>query len=98
MAAPIFIGDEVSAAGYRLAGIRIRTPEPKELLEVVNWACKQSPLVMITTEFAAMLPASERERFLSQLSPPLVEVPDIRNKTAGSELTRRMRAQLGVLE
>lgn len=98
MAAPIFIGDEVSAAGYRLAGVRIRTPGPIEVLEVITWACRQSPLVMITTEYAAMLSASDQDHLLSQLTPALVVVPDIRSKTAEGELARRMRAQLGVLE
>jgi vacuolar-type H+-ATPase subunit F/Vma7 len=98
MAAPIFIGDEVNAAGYRLAGVRVRTPNPDDILDVIKWASSQSSLVMLTPEYAAMLSDSAHDHFLSQESPPVVVVPDIRASKHKDELANRLRSQLGVLE
>lgn len=98
MAAPIFIGDEVNAAGYRLAGVRVRTPNPDDILDVIKWASAQSSLVMLTPEYAAMLSDSDHDHFLSQESPPVVVVPDIRASKHKDVLANRLRSQLGVLE
>ena len=98
MAVPIFIGDEVNAAGYRLAGVRVRTPASEDILNVITWACSQSSLVMMTPEYAAMLSDSDHDHFLSQESPPVVVVPDIRATKHVEDLANRLRAQLGVLE
>ena len=98
MAAPIFIGDEISAAGFRLAGVRIRTPLPEDLLKVFEWSCNNAPLILITSEFAAMLPTDEYERFVSQESPAVLVVPDIRAKATVEDLNTRLRTQLGIVE
>lgn len=98
MTAPIFIGDEINAAGYRLAGVRVRTPDPDDILDVITWASSQSSLVMLTPEYAAMLSDSDHDSFLSQESPPVVIVPDIRATKHVEDLASRLRSQLGVLE
>ena len=98
MTAPVFIGDEISAAGFRLAGVRTRTPLPEDLLRVIQWACNNAPLILITSEFAAMLPTREYERFVSQESPAVLIVPDIRAKTTVEDLNTRLRSQLGIVE
>jgi len=98
MTAPGFIGEEISAAGFRLAGVRIRTPLPEDLSRVIEWACNNAPLILITSEFAAMLPASEYERFVSQESPAVLVVPDVRTKTTAENLNMRLRTQLGLTE
>ena len=98
MTAPVFIGDEISATGYRLSGVRTRTPEPNETLEVLTWACEHAPLVMITAEYAAHLTSADSEHFLSRISPPVVVVPAIRSQASGKALANRLRAQMGVLE
>ena len=98
MSAPVFIGDEISAAGYRLAGLQVRTPTAEDLPEVIHWACQQAPLVLISSAYAALLPKADTERLLSQVSPPVVLVPEIGSTQPGRELAMRMRAQLGVLE
>lgn len=98
MAAPVFIGDEVTAAGFRLAGVRIRTPSAEDLPAVLAWARRNASLVLITEQFAALLASTQRAQLLVQLQPPVVVLPDIREKTPLQELATQLRAQLGVLE
>jgi hypothetical protein len=62
MAAPVFLGDEVSAAGYRLGGALVRTPLPGAELSVFEWACLAAPLVLVTAEVAARLPQARLAR------------------------------------
>jgi len=98
MKVPVFIGDEVSAAGFRLAGVRIRTPVPPHLPAVLDWARKNSSLIMITAEYLSMLNTDEQQQLVSQLVPPVAVVPDIRMKTPVVDLSTQMRSHLGVLE
>lgn len=98
MSAPVFIGDEVSAAGFRLAGVRVRTPSDDQILPTLEWASKQACLIMITPEFLDVLSPEDKERFLQQLLPPVVAVPDINGNYQVEDLTTSLRAQLGVLE
>ena len=98
MLAPVFIGDEVTAAGFRLAGVRIRVPETTELPRVVEWAKNNASLIFLTAQFAAMLGQDQQNVLLSQLDPPVVIIPDIRSATPVQDLATQLRAQLGVLE
>jgi vacuolar-type H+-ATPase subunit F/Vma7 len=98
MAAPVFIGDEVTAAGFRLAGVRIRTPLQGELAAVLDWASRSSSLIYITAEYAATLDPEQQNQLFSQIQPPVVVIPDIRSNTPVQDLATRLRAQLGVLE
>ena len=98
MVAPVFIGDEVTAAGFRLAGVRIRTPETDELPRVVDWANDNTSLIFITAEYAARLSQDQQISLLSQQDPPVVVIPDIRSNTPVQDLATQLRAQLGVLE
>ncbi|MGK7909346.1 MAG: V-type ATP synthase subunit F [Synechococcus sp.] len=97
MSAPIFIGDEISAAGFRLAGVETRTPNPDELPNLIKWACVNTSLLLITAEYAAMLSAAERQRLLCQEMPLVVTISDICAKTPLPDLVTELRSQLGVL-
>ena len=96
MVAPVFIGDEVTAAGFRLAGVRIRTQE--ELSRILVWAKNNTSLIFITAEYAAKLNQEQQTGLLSQQDPPVVVIPDIRSNTPMQDLATQLRAQLGVLE
>ena len=98
MAAPVFIGDEVTAAGFRLAGVRVRTPLAEELPTVLAWAKRNTSLILITGECMAMLDEETRAGLVSQLEPAVVVVPDIRVKTPIHDLATQLRSQLGVLD
>ena len=98
MSAPLFIGDEITAAGFRLAGVRIRTPDESELPRMLDWAAENALLIYITAEYVALLDEERRNRLLTRLQPPAVVIPDIRSRAPVQDLATQLRAQLGVLE
>jgi vacuolar-type H+-ATPase subunit F/Vma7 len=98
MSTPVFVGDEVSAAGFRLAGLRVRVPNDDDLIATIEWACGRAPLVLIGAETAQRLSAAELDEYLSRLSPPVVIVPDVRGAAAPPDIAKRLRQQLGMLE
>jgi vacuolar-type H+-ATPase subunit F/Vma7 len=98
VAAPVFIGDEVTAAGFRMAGVRIRTPLEGELPALLEWANRETSLIYITAEYAATLSGEQQSVLYAQIRPPVVVIPDIRSNTPVQDLATRLRAQLGVLE
>lgn len=99
-AAPFFIGDEITAAGYRLAGAQVMTPahDPDTIAAALKQAQTQAGFVLLTQEYAQALPAAALDAALAVLTPPLVIVPDARNRAPLADISARLRAQLGVEE
>jgi vacuolar-type H+-ATPase subunit F/Vma7 len=95
---PVYIGDAVSAAGYRLAGLRVHVPDTAGLLEQIEQACADAPLVLLGADLAGQLPVAELDRLLSRVTPAVVVVPDVRGRSELPDLATRLRQQLGVLE
>jgi vacuolar-type H+-ATPase subunit F/Vma7 len=95
---PVYIGDAVSAAGFRLAGLRIHVPDTTELVMQIEQAATDAPLVLLGADLAAQLPVAELDRLLSAVTPAVVVVPDVRGQADLPDLANRLRQQLGVLE
>jgi len=93
---PIFIGDETSAAGYRLAGLRTRSPRAEELLETFRWACGETGLLLLGVAQARQLPAEELAQAVQRLQPQILIVPDIQQQIPMRDLPVRIRTQLGM--
>lgn len=99
MERPLFIGDETTAAGYRLAGVAVRSPEPAATPDTLARARAEAPpLILLTAEYAGFLDAAERERLLSDARPPIQLVTDAGGRVAVPDLAARIRAQVGVGE
>lgn len=98
MSLPVYIGDEVSAAGFRLAGLQVRVPEADELMATLRRAAEDSPLMLISARIAQQLPAEELNELLAGVSPAVVIVPDVLGQAPMPDLATRLRRQLGVLE
>jgi vacuolar-type H+-ATPase subunit F/Vma7 len=98
MAIPVFIGDEVTAAGYRLAGIQVRTPALQRVTEELLWARQHAPLVLISAEYADQIAKQQLMDIIAAARPPVVVVPDCRDKVAMPDISLQLREQLGVLE
>ena len=96
MPAPIFIGDEISATAYRLAGARTRVPPVGETRAVLDWACSNSDLVLITAEYAQHLAEEDLARARAQVSPLVLLVADVCGRVSPPDLARQLRSQLGV--
>ena len=98
MTTPIYIGDEVSAAGCRLAGLRIRVPAAGEYQQTLERAMSEGPLILVSTTVAEKIPPRLLDGYLSRISPAVVVVPDVHSKTPMLDLSTRLRRQLGVQE
>jgi vacuolar-type H+-ATPase subunit F/Vma7 len=96
MAAPFYIGDEVSAAGYRLAGARVEVPERGEEAAALEAARAQAPLVLVSAAVAARIPERALHAALAALTPLTLIVPDLRGEAAMPDVVARLRHQLGL--
>lgn len=96
MGAPVFIGDEVSAGGYRLGGAHVRTPSAEEAEAVFNAARREHDLVLLSVEVARMLPPAQLNAALRELQPLVLVVPDARERFPMRDLATRLRTTLGV--
>jgi vacuolar-type H+-ATPase subunit F/Vma7 len=96
MAAPIFLGDEVSAAGYRLAGALVRSPATGEEAAALAWAVSRAPLVLLSAAVAAGIGEQVLRAALSALAPLVLIVPDLHDVVPLPDLAARLRGQLGL--
>lgn len=96
MGAPVYLGDEVSAAGWRLAGATVRTPRPGEEATALAWALAQAPLVLVSATVAAGIAAPVLRAALLALAPLVQVVPDRDGRVPLPDLAARLREQLGL--
>lgn len=97
MRRPVFIGDEVTAAGYRLAGLDVRVATPAEAPALWGRVLGEAPpLLLITAECAAALPPEALDAALARLDPPVAVVPDAANRVPLPDFTARVRGSLGI--
>ena len=96
MSVPVYLGDEVSGAGYRLAGVRVRTPGPGAAAAALAEACIEAPLVLVSSAVAADIAERPLRAALSALAPLVVVVPDLAGDVPVPDLAARLRAQLGL--
>ena len=98
MTVPIYVGDEVSAMGFRLAGFRVRVSGPGHVRQDLDWACSESSLVMISASTVREIADSDLDLYLSKLVPSVVVVPDVHGNVPIPDLAARLRSLLGVQE
>jgi vacuolar-type H+-ATPase subunit F/Vma7 len=93
----VFLGDEVTAAGYRLAGAEVYVPAGTEPGEAIRQACSgEADLVLVATELAGAL-TEEELRALQLRDQPLVAlVPAAFAGTPAPDLAREVRGALGI--
>jgi vacuolar-type H+-ATPase subunit F/Vma7 len=96
MSAPLYLGDEVTAAGYRLAGARVRVPRAGEETAALAAACADAPLVLVSAAVAARIDDTELRTALAALAPLVLIVPDPVGETPVPDVAARLRRQLGL--
>ena len=96
MTAPIYLGDEVSAAGYRLAGAVTLTPDAREATAALVSGCARAPLVLVSTALAAHIGEGVLRAALAATAPLVLIVPDLHGEVPLPDLAARLRAQLGL--
>ena len=94
MAAPVFVGDELLAAGFRLAGVEPVVPAAGEEQSALDAVCLRAPVVLVGASVAARIDASAlRERMIAG-SPPVAIIADA--AAAAPDIAARLRRQLGL--
>jgi vacuolar-type H+-ATPase subunit F/Vma7 len=97
MGAVIFIGDELSAAGFRLTGIETLVPEPGTTAgTALQEARARAELVLITADLVRHVPQSELEVAMLAERPALAIIPDVLFRATPPDLARRLRSALGI--
>ena len=95
-AAPVYLGDELSAAGWRLAGVEARVVAPGAVAAALEAARAQAPLVLLSAALAVHLPAATLRAALAATTPLVVVLPDPQGAVEAPDLAARVRRQLGL--
>ena len=93
-----FIGDEVSAAGYRLCGVNAHVANGNNVVDLVKQACERASLVLVGSNVVEKLNKQELDELLANTEPPVLVVPDVRGLKEVPDITARIHKQLGMLE
>ena len=96
MTTSIYLGDEVSGAGWRLAGASVRTPVPADAGAALAEACADAELVLVSSRLAAAIGERPLRVALSATSPLVLVVPDFDDEIPVPDLAARLHAQLGL--
>ncbi|GAB0057257.1 hypothetical protein SIID45300_01581 [Candidatus Magnetaquicoccaceae bacterium FCR-1] len=98
MPAPLFIGDEVDAAAWRLTGVRVRDVGPGEVTRAVEEALAGDwELVLLSASRAGELTPELMERFSASVRPLTLVVPDATGRWHPPDLERLVRSRLGMV-
>jgi hypothetical protein len=92
----IFLGDELSAAGFRLAGAEARVPPPGGADGCLQQALKDADVVLIGCGCARELAPSALEAALALLSPQVMVVPDWYGAQIAADPAAKARRVLGL--
>ncbi len=92
----IFIGDELSAAGFRLTGIETVVPEPDAAAAAFEDARRRAHLIVMTAGLAERVPPAQLEAALLAETPTLAIVPDVLFRNVPPDLGKRIKSVLGI--
>lgn len=92
---PTFFGDELSAAGFRLAGLDVETEVSADAFQR---ALVESPFVIVTAERATALPLGLVTGAVRRARPPVAVVADARRAAEPESPARRVKRVLGVAD
>lgn len=91
-----YIGDEVGAAGWRLAGAAVQIPGAGGEARALHDALAQASLVLISAAVAARIDGTLLRDATAALSPLVLVVPDPQGQVALPDFAARLRTQLGL--
>jgi vacuolar-type H+-ATPase subunit F/Vma7 len=96
MAALHYIGDEIGAAGWRLAGAAVAVPEPGAARAALDAARADAALVLVAADVAARIDTVVLREALAALTPLVLVVPDTQGQVPLPDFAARLRMQLGL--
>ena len=96
MPAAVYLGDEISAAGWRLTGVPVVVPPAGGETAALAQARDEAALVLVSAAVAVHVDAAALAAAAGALSPLLLVLPDPQGAAALPELAARLRTQLGL--
>jgi len=96
MTLPILIGDRLTAAGFRLAGVRPIVTAPDEVAAVFREALALDGPILITAALAEALPQAQLENAIRAARPAVAVIPDIAGEQRPPDMGAQVRRALGV--
>jgi vacuolar-type H+-ATPase subunit F/Vma7 len=98
MDSPVYIGEELGATGYRLAGAQTFVcADGDSVEELLENALARAPLLLLGAGVANRLPAARLHALLRSSRPLVVVVPDFGTGAEPPDLTSWLRGQLGMV-
>lgn len=96
MGTAIFIGDELTATGFRLAGIATLVPKPEAAGTAFEEARSRGSLIIMTADVARHIPAPQLEAAMLAETPAVAIVPDVLFSAPPPDLITKLRSILGI--
>ncbi|MBF0382309.1 MAG: hypothetical protein HQL69_14895 [Magnetococcales bacterium] len=96
MAKLVFIGDEISAAGWALAGVEVITPADGSEERTVKGALPGCEMLIITSQVAQNITPALLEKILTSTSVLTHVVGDMQNQQPQPDYEAQLRAKLGL--
>ena len=92
----VFIGDELTATGFRLAGATVLVVPPEEAAAALRAAREGASLVLLAASHARVVCAAELDEALMSAHPLTILVDDLLERVAPPDMEQLMRRALGV--
>lgn len=92
----IYIGDELTAAGFRLAGAQILRPAAGEEAACLSRAQRDGQLILVSADVAARIPSASLGAALAALAPLTLIVPDLLGRQPIPDRAQRLRRRMGM--
>ncbi len=92
----VFIGDELTATGYRLAGARVFIVPPEDTAEALAAAREDAAVVLLAASHARALPVAMLDAVLLATRPLALVVDDILARDSPPDIEDLVRRALGV--
>ena len=96
MVTPVFIGDEVSASGWRLVGVHTIVADRDAAAGACDAVPADTELLLITAACAAGLESGRLDAAVRRGKPMILVVPDAANRLGPPDLDGRVDHVLGI--
>lgn len=96
MTEAIFIGDEITAAAFRLTGVTPQEPAIGDLPRVFENAIADADLVIVAADYARSLDQEMLRSAIRRADPLVLVVPDGGNRYQPEDLDVRIDRVLGI--
>jgi vacuolar-type H+-ATPase subunit F/Vma7 len=93
-----FVGDDLSALGFRLGGVECHSPTPAETPALFRALRERVQFILLTAEAAETLPPDLLRKTQAAERPLVLVIADVRRRVLPADRAELVRRQLGMAE